>query len=164
MYMRKSELMTMKESLFALAGRLLVERPARQRRLPDIIAQFHQGTAAIDRRIAGASDTPGNRELLRHIIGIERWGQRRLRVALGESPIHDEYDGYRPAEDLDVAGLRRAFAETRQATINLAHDFETRPAALDEAVRHNDFGGITARAWLVYLNLHANIEIKRLRK
>jgi len=154
----------MKESLYALAGRLLVERPARQRRLPDIIAQFHQGAADIDQRIAHAADTPANRELLRHIIGIEQWGRRRLQVALGAEPIRDEYDGYRPAEDLDMAGLRHAFAETRQATINLAHEFEARPAALDEAVRHNDFGGITARAWLVYLNMHANIEIKRLQK
>jgi hypothetical protein len=153
----------MKESLFALAGRLLVERPAQQRRLPDIIEHFHNSAADIDQRIAGAANTPANRELLRHIIGIERWGQRRLRVALGETPIHDEYDAYRPDEDLDIAGLRRAFTETRQATINLAHEFEARPAALDEAVRHNDFGGITARAWLVYLNMHANIEIKRLR-
>lgn len=156
--------MSIKKSLYALGGRLLVERPAQKRHLPDIIDALQKAAGDLDRRIAAAPDIPANRELLRHIIGIERWGQRRLRVALGAEPIADEYDGYRPAEDLDLAALRQAFAATRRETVDLAHEFEEKPAALDEAVRHNDFGGISARAWLVYLDMHANIESRRLRK
>jgi len=43
------------------------------------------------------------------VIGIERWGQRRLRMLLGEPPVSDEYDSYRPGEDLSMPALRDAF-------------------------------------------------------
>ena len=45
--------------------------------------------------------------------------QRRLQILLGAAPIQDDYDGYQPNADLDLAGQLAAFAQTRAATLKL---------------------------------------------
>ncbi len=95
--------------------------------------------------------------------GLERWGQSRLRVALGEPLLMDEYDVYRPPRAAGWAELQDAFHSTRQQTVALA-------GQLDQAVTngvkvpHNQFGLLTVRSWLRYLDIHANMEAKKLRR
>ncbi|MCX6049850.1 MAG: DinB family protein [Chloroflexi bacterium] len=142
---------------------LLWERPARKTTITELITKLEQSGQAIATRAETAADTPANRELLRHISGIERWGQRRLRVFLGKAFIQDEYDSYQPAASLNLPQQREFFQKTRQATIELARQLATAKLNETATVRHNFFGPMSARAWLTYLAGHANREGKGLK-
>ncbi|MEZ4731636.1 MAG: DinB family protein [Caldilineaceae bacterium] len=141
---------------------LFIERPGLKLSLAEWSQRLAKDGDAIDQRVA-KSQSPQAGTTLRHITGIERWGQRRLQVALGEPPVQDEYDGYQPAADLDVTALREAFRATRETTVTLAQQLAA--ANLDPAftISHNQFGPLSVRGWLSYLNTHANFESKRIR-
>lgn len=148
------------DTLFHLLGDLLFERPAQKKSIEELRTLLQESHRAALQTIEEAPDTDENREILRHVIGIERWGQRRLRVALGEPPIMDEYDAYRPTEDSGMPALRDAFDETRQETIALTHELARANGIT--TVRHNQWGELAVRGWLNYLNGHAQRDIKRL--
>lgn len=109
-----------------------------------------------------ATDSDHNRRLISHIVGIERWGQQRLRAALGEPLVIDEYDGYRPPRVAALPELQADFAATREETAALTRKLG---AAGVEAVKlpHNQIGNLSVRGWLGYLSIHANWEAKKLR-
>lgn len=138
--------------------RALIERTAARHTPGELLERLDRTGAAITERLAAAPDTPANREAAVHVIGIERWGQRRLRIALGEPPVRDEYDAYRPGEDQDMAALAALFAETRQQTLALA----TLAVRLPESVTapHNELGDLTVPGWLIYLEGHAERETR----
>lgn len=141
---------------------LMIDRPARKIALSDYPARLEKAGNALEQRIAGAPDTAANRAQLRHIIGIERWGQRRLRSFLGKPVEMDEYDSYQPNTEQRFAALRADFATTRKETVELARRLgET--AVSRETVPHNDFGDLTAKSWLYYLRAHASLESKRIK-
>jgi hypothetical protein len=116
----------------------------------------------LERTFAAAKDNESNRKLLSHVTGIERWGQSRLRVALGEPLLMDEYDGYRPPREAGWAELQDAFHDTRQQTVALARQLGPAVEA-GVHVPHNQFGPLTVRSWLRYLDIHANMEAKKLK-
>jgi hypothetical protein len=118
----------------------------------------------VEARLQEVPDTPGNREVANHIVGIERWGQRRLRVALGEPPIRDSYRGYRLPEGTPLEELIKAFSETRQQTVELADALYAAKLAPGLTVEHNDLGPLSVRGWLAYLSLHAKREALRLKR
>jgi hypothetical protein len=101
--------------------------------------------------------------VLRHLTGIERWGQRRLQILLGAAPIQDDYDGYQPNADLDLAGQLAAFAQTRAATLKLVDQLKEAGVSDTQKADHNDYGQLSARGWLRYLDLHASLESKQIR-
>jgi hypothetical protein len=141
---------------------LMVERPGRKLPLAAWSQKLAESGEQINQRVATAQ-TPQGAATLRHITGIERWGQRRLQVALGEPFVQDEYDGYQPPADADIATLREEFRTTRQATVTLAQKLATAGVSDEVTVRHNQFGPVSVRGWLSYLNSHANFESKRIR-
>jgi len=147
------------QRLIGLGLRPYAERRGRLRTLDDAVRDLERSGARIDAHLAGKPDTPAHREAVAHCVGIERWGQRRLRVALGEPLVLDAYHGYRPdpADGLEV--LRAAMAETRAATVALARELAA--AGVDPAttVRHNGLGDLTLPGWLAYLEQHASREI-----
>ncbi len=103
--------------------------------------------------------TKHNYNLLNHLIGIEKWGQQRLKVALGESEfVLDEHDEYRPEFGLSWNELQDVFSQTRLDTLDLAEQISVADCG-DRRVLHNDFGEISANHWLFYLRLHANGEL-----
>lgn len=102
--------------------------------------------------------TERNYKLLNHLIGIEKWGQRRLRVAVGEPFLLDEYDSYRPARGLSWNELQDIFGQTRKETLELARALEAAGVG-DVQVLHNAFGEICVTHWLYYLRLHASTEL-----
>jgi hypothetical protein len=156
--------MSIRNAVRDVVVNLLIERPARKRSLAELIASLEASAQQIDRRMAECqADEPKNLETMRHIIGIERWGQQRLRSFLGEPLTRDEYNGYRPDDVADMAGLRRAFAATRVDTVQLAQRLREHEVADAATVAHNDMGDLTARGWLRYLNSHANLESRRLK-
>lgn len=155
--------MGVRQRLFGLAGTLFFERPATKLTLDELGARLGAGGEEVARRAAAAGDSPANRDRLAHIVGIERWGQRRLRTLLGEPPVRDEHDGYRPGADLAWDDLRAAFREAREQTRALAVALGRAGVPRGRTVPHNDFGPLSAGGWLLYLNGHATRESMRLR-
>jgi len=147
-----------------MGGKLFIEMPAARKSLSDLQQDLEHGRNVILERATGAGDNDYHRKVLNHIIGIERWGQSRLKVFLGEPFIHDEYDGYRPPKETSYIDLQRQFDETRQGTLHLAVELATTPVDPSRRSMHNMFGPLTPRGWLYYLYFHANAEsMRRLR-
>jgi hypothetical protein len=155
--------MTIRDRIFRFGINVLVERPARKRSYDQLITALETAGQSLMARFQTKSDTPRNREQLRHIIGIERWGQRRLQTALGSPVINDEYDGYCPAAHDDFAALCRAFQATRQESIKIARRIQATGVSKATPIRHNQFGDIAIDAWLRYLTMHAVTESKRIK-
>lgn len=101
-------------------------------------------------------------EAARHIIGIEGWGQRRLKVALGEPLQMDSYHRYRPSEARSTTELSLQFSKLRMNTCGLIPLLEG--AKYEEKIPHNLMGPLSVKAWLYYLHLHAWTESFRLRR
>lgn len=143
--------------------RAIIQLQIRNKSLDQLTARAEESGKTILTRLADKSDTPQNRQYLRHIIGIERWGQRRLKTLLGEPAIQDEYDGYQPAETLDFKALRNAFKQTRTETVVLVRKLQKKGVAEKGTANHNGMGDVSVPIWLGYLTTHANFESKRLR-
>ena len=140
-----------------------LERPFRNLSAAQMAQRLELDGRTLERTFAAAKDSEHNRQLLSHVSGIERWGQSRLRVALGEPLAMDEYDGYRPAREASWAELQDAFRSTRQQTVALAGQLDQTVIG-GVKVPHNQFGPLTVRSWLRYLDIHANMEAKKLRR
>lgn len=153
--------MGLKSSIIQAATGVFLERPGRTKSLDEWQVALTASGAAIDQRAAAAKDPVKASIVLRHISGIERWGQRRLQVFLGAPPIADEYDGYRPGTDLNLDEQREVFRETRAATVALVDALKSTPNA-PKTVVHNDYGPLTVRGWLRYLDVHASLESKKI--
>lgn len=111
-------------------------------------------------RFSTSGDTPQSRKTLRHIIAIERWGTSRLRMLLGEKPFaSDSSREYYPPEQSAWNTLLDDLKRTRQELIALAPFLEGK----QQKAKHDMFGEISAKAWLKYLNFHANAEASRVR-
>jgi hypothetical protein len=148
----------MKNWLQSIATGMLLERPAQKLTLDELAAQLESSGAKLAQRYAAAADSKSNREHLRHIIGIERWGQSRLEVFLGAPLEMDNHERYRPAEDLSWAALQEEFTTTRQKSVALARELAAAKLDTSPTVPHNQYGKLSAYAWLHYLDTHANLE------
>jgi hypothetical protein len=153
----------LKEAIMGAAAGVFIERPGRAKSYSEWKEALATSGAAIDARAAAAKDPVQASKVLRHISGIERWGQRRLRILLGEPPIADEYNGYRPGADLSLDEQRAFFGETRAATLALIDQLKAASVGDGVTAPHNDFGPLIARGWLCYLDMHASRESKKIR-
>jgi len=152
--------MGLKETLFRFAGNRFFERPARRHSVVEHAARLSTSGDEVRERLARSAATPENVERLRHIIGIERWGQRRLRVFLGDPPTTDGHHAYKPTET-EWAALQTEFASTRADTVALAGQLTT--VDPERTVAHNQFGPLSVRGWLRYIQGHAHTESKRVK-
>ena len=146
-----------------IATRLVVKRPAAKLSLGDLALKLEESGSMLERRYGAALDSAIHRERLRHIVGLERWGQHRLESVPGKENIVDEYDGYRPSANAPWRDLRLAFVNTRRGTVALARQLARDNVNDDRTVAHNRFGDLTAREWLYYLRLHADLESRRIK-
>ena len=135
-----------------------LRRPARRQTYAEHLAALDKGGSALLQRMSKAAPTGQNCDQLRHIIGIERWGQRRLATILGDPALDDDYDGYRPAASLDWLSLRQELAQTRRQTIALVRKIAARGISDELTARHNTAGELNAREWLQYLRVHSRVE------
>jgi hypothetical protein len=152
--------MSVLQRLIGQFRRPMAEGAARGKDLIQLAAELEASGTAMDARLARASDTPGHRDAIAHWVGIERWGQRRLRVALGEPFVEDGHRPYRPDEAAGMDALRRAFAETRAATVALAGRLLEAGVDPSTTVRHNDLGDLSVAGWLAYLIQHPEQEAR----
>jgi hypothetical protein len=144
-------------------AQLLIERPARKLTFSELIAQLEQSGKQMTERLAACPDTPPNRRQLCHVIGMERWGQRRLRVALGEPFLTEEYDHYRPSNERPWDELNVEWDSTRQSILALANDLSQTSIPVGLKIPHNQFGPLSVKGWLRYLDVHASSEGKRIK-
>ena len=148
------------QRLIGLFRSTIAERQAKAKGFDELAAELEASGRDLDARLDGIPDTAANREAIAHWAGIERWGQRRLQVPLGEPFVLDAYHGYRPDTEAGVQELRRALAQTRRETVALVQ--RLKEAGVDPAttVRHNDLGELSVRGWLAYLEQHPRQESK----
>ncbi|MFN8474644.1 MAG: DinB family protein [Anaerolineae bacterium] len=154
--------MGIKQIITRRAVDLIVERPAAKLSFPQLEDALQIDGLKLDGLFAEMPDTAPNRRLLSHIIGIEAWGTHRLRVALGDPLVLDEYDAYRPPKSLGWRDLQKQFRAQRQQTLDMAMKLDSAHAE-NVKVAHNQYGQMTTRGWLYYLNIHANIEARYFR-
>jgi len=140
--------------------RPMAERHARGRGIEQLATELAASARTIDARLARTADTPAHRAAVAHWVGIERWGQRRLRVALGEPFIDDGHHPHKPDEADGVAALRRAFAATRADTLDLVRELREAGVDASTTIRHNDLGDLTVAGWLAYLLQHPEQEAR----
>ncbi|RIH83113.1 hypothetical protein Mlute_02289 [Meiothermus luteus] len=152
--------MPVADLVLRLAKPFLIEKPAWELSLDQHKEALVRSVEPVEQRIQKARSSQAE-EIVRHIIGIERWGQRRLQVALGKPLVMDEHHEYKPPAGLDKAHLLYEFRKTRIQTIELA---ERLKGTIEPTyVPHNALGPLSTRGWLYYLNLHAQWESRRLR-
>lgn len=134
----------------------MVERQVRGRSLLELASALEDSAGTVFERIAAASDTPAHRDGANHVIGIERWGQGRLRHTLidRQAPQLDGHRPYRPSDDTPIAELADAFAECRRATVALAREIAAAGIDPGTSVPHNDLGELSVAGWLTYLDGH----------
>lgn len=138
-----------------------VERQGRRASLSELADRLEVHGRSLAQRFAGAPDGDDVRETLRHVVGIERWGQRRLRVALGEDPEPGGHRPYRPPDEASLDALRVAFATTRADTVALARALARAEPEPSLRIAHDDLGPLSVGGWLAYLDGHATIEARR---
>lgn len=142
----------------------VLEAPAGRSSYMDLTQSLERAGTHLAGRAARATDTPANREVLAHIITIERWGHSRLRVALREQAfVRDDSPAYRPPATLSMDELRSLLSSTRAGTVELTRQLHRTPPQDDVTVEHNNLGPLTAKAWVRYLTQHADLESRRLR-
>lgn len=152
------------QAVFDSIFRVRVEWPARWASYSGLRQGLEASREHILARIGESTIDYSNLEQLRHIIGIEKWGQRRLRVALGEPLLRDNHRDHIPFF-LGQSGwvqLITEFKATREETILLLGVLEK--ARVDSVrIPHNNLGSLSVKGWLRYLLLHAEFESRKLR-
>lgn len=136
---------------------------ARGASLGELKERLERSRDALLPRIMAAKDTAGNREAINHFVGIERWSQSRMRVALGAPFTLDSYRGYRLPGEATLGELQAAFAATRDETIALAQELAAADIDPDLTIRHNDLGELRVAEWLAYVDDHHLRERLRIR-
>ncbi len=156
-----------------LAAKFFFERPANRRSFAELQEKLENSAKEIKSRIDAFDAVAGSEKMgdsekaiakLRHIIAIERWGQNRMALFFvdeySEGVVQDENYDYAPAEGLTWSELGESFGEARAKTIEIARRLELGTETKHDKIPQNDFGPISAKAWLQYLNVHASFEAK----
>ncbi len=146
-----------------IVATVLLERPARKYDYAGWAQQLTDSGQAIAANLNNSAETDKNRQLLRHIIGIEIWAQHRLRVALGEPFKQEEYTAYAPDQSASWDDLRAQFVAVRADSVALAEELAEQNVPLTTTVMHNQMGNLTVRGWLRYIYFHASFELRRIK-
>jgi hypothetical protein len=142
---------------------ILVERPARRAGPAALADGLASSGAALEARFRAAAADPKAPRQLRHVIAIERWGQARLRTALGDVPFFRDASGaYRPPDDAPYDRLLDDLRAARSVSVELARRVVAEGKE-DAVVEHDSLGPLTAAGWLRYLRVHADLEAKRVK-
>ncbi len=144
-----------KKSILGSIMNWISERGARSLSYDDLRSRMTASGARIGARFRAVASTPHNLEAITHIIGIERWAAHRVRVALGEPLVIDEYTGYRPPAGANQEQLCAAFNSTRVATLALLGELQKANTPITKTITHNELGEMSVGGWLVYMDNHA---------
>jgi hypothetical protein len=153
--------MGLKEAVSHFAGRVYFDKPALKLSLAEHADALRRSGEEIRAGLARAAGDERQRAKLRHVIGIERWGQSRLRVFVGDAFVSAGHRPHLPPESASWEELVREFGEMRAQTIALAERLAAENAT--GTVTHNQFGELSAQGWLRYLNGHSLRELRGLK-
>jgi hypothetical protein len=153
----------LRETALKIIVPLFVENPAQKKSFVQLQANLEQSKTIIEARVskAASQNLETHRTTLRHIIGIERWGTNRLKVALGQAFKSDGQKEYHPDQSLDLTQLLEHFRNSRLELLGVAKLLEAANSSIK--IEHNNFGPISVKGWLGYLNVHSEIESRKLR-
>ena len=153
----------LRETALKIIVPLFVENPAQKKTFAQLQANLSQSKTIIEARVikTASQNLEKHRTTLQHIIGIERWGTARLKVALGEPFKSDGQKDYHPDSSLDLTQLLPQFTSTRLETLRVVKLLEQQNSSIK--IVHNNFGPISVKGWLGYLNVHGEIESRKLR-
>ena len=118
----------MKNPIKSIATNLFIERPAQKLSLNQFAEKLDLEGGKLARSFAAAEDSDGNRATLRHITGIERWGQKAGEIA----EIFQRRADY-------VSWWAKRARELRLSNLDWAQRYET----LDESLRRRYSGAGT---------------------
>jgi hypothetical protein len=141
-------------SLKGSLQRIYVEWSAKGDSYEALLQRLRKNESTTLPRLLNATEAAWNREHASHVIGIERWGAQRLRTLLGEPLVMDEYDGYAPSTDLNMAELAAEFKSTRAATLALVNELQSKGISLTKTAKHNELGDLSLGGWLAYISSH----------
>ncbi len=155
--------MSIRETALKLLIPVFVENPAQKQSFAQLTLRLEKTQTEITSRIRGVQtqNLEKHRATIRHIIGIERWGTARLKVALGEPFKRDGQKDYHPSPNSNFTQLLEDFNNTRLETLRVAKLVEQQNP--NAKIEHNGFGPLSVKGWLGYLNIHAEMESKKLR-
>lgn len=140
---------------------VFVERPAARRGSARLAMELEQSAEPLLAKLSASITPERAAKQARHILGIERWGEQRLRVALGDRTLElDSHQPYVPDAKLDLSGVIALLRETRTETVKLAQRV-AREGKGRVMVEHNSIGPLSADGWLRYLKVHADLEARR---
>jgi hypothetical protein len=142
---------------------LYMERSLRKLSMEEIAEKVKLTGERLVQELGSCVQNEENRNQLRHIIGIERWSQSRLRVAQGEDLIMDQVDRYLPSQKESWPSLVHEFENTRIETVSLIRSLDD-AAVKGMFIPHNQFGDFSVRSWIKYLIMHADMEADKLIK
>lgn len=141
---------------------LMIDRKAKKLTVNELVGMLRSNHQTLLEQVRAAPDNETNRRQLSHAIGIERWGQSRLRVALGDPLNMEEYNRYRPKREVAMEQLVEQFDTTRQETLAIAEELTAVSTNIgDNQIEHNMMGPMTVRSWLYYLDMHSNFELQK---
>jgi DinB superfamily len=152
--------MAFKDSIAQLIAGLFLENPAKSKSFTQLRSALELSGIQMQARLESGKANP---ELLRHIIQIEIWGQHRLRSSIGEIRFEMDRSGaFAPDTALGWDELKSEFTTVRQETLEIAQRLELANPP-PGPVMHNQFGLLSVKGWLRYLNIHASTELRKLR-
>jgi hypothetical protein len=155
--------MSIMSRIIHFVGGIFFERPVRGMSAEALRAKLSASQSTFLAALRDKSDSAANKELLAHIIGIERWAQARIKQAHTGVIITEEYDGYRPAPDTSYVDLVHIADTTRTDSIALLQAVTAANIALTTPIEHPQFGTLSLAAWFQYILSHSMIEAKKLR-
>lgn len=143
-------------SLQHACAALAIETPARWTGMDRLIKVLDTSGQSLEKHMHTVKGRAINQNALAHIIGIERWAQRRLCVVLGEALCEDSFATSYPGAQ-SWTQLVEIFHLTRKETVSLGKSL--RMAGIDPEIRipHHQFGNLSILGWLYYINLQANL-------
>jgi hypothetical protein len=159
----KGSAVTIRSTMLHFVAGLVFERPVRTLSADQLRMRLSDGGNIVVAAMRAASDTSTHQRIATHIIGIECWGQARLRELLTRSHTSEEYDRYRPAAT-SLIHLAELMTSTRAETIAVFDQLCAAGIAPTQVAHHNMFGAMTVAGWLQYLHAHASLESRKLRK
>ena len=114
--------MWLRETALKIIVPLFVENPAQKKSFAQLQANLEKSKTIIETRVikTASQNLEQHRATLRHIIGIERWGTERLKVALGAAFKSDGQKDYHPDSSFDLTQLLQEFTKTRLETLRVA--------------------------------------------
>jgi hypothetical protein len=150
-------------SILGSIAHFFIEQQAVNTTLETLSHKMEESAVIVAHKLDSAADTPANRDIANHIIGMERWGQRRLDTLFRHEQLSDEYDNYRPGPLYSMGDLRKEFQATRALTMARLLKVSQHPELERCSIPHNMLGPMSVKGWFYYLDTHAAREVKKIK-